>query len=88
MLDLLLETCLILSSSIARASPNFGVIGVGSASKLRDSTLSSLAVNIARLLDSFRISTRTLSRLNRNRLLSLYTPRMFLFVKAFSLAEL
>jgi len=83
----LLGISLIILSSDARDSDNTGVTGISIDSYYRDSTLL-LALRIVSLAGSFSISARTLSGLNGNKPLPLYTARIFFFVSAVSLAGL
>jgi hypothetical protein len=80
---------LILLISDVRASPDTGVVGVGSASYLgRDSNLSSSAFEILSSVGGFRTCARTLSGLNGNKPLPLYAAIMFLLVSELTLAGL
>jgi hypothetical protein len=88
LLALLLRIDLILLSSDIRASPDTGVVGVGSASyPRRDLNLSLLAFEILSLVGGFRTCARTLLELNRNKPLPLYAI-MFLLVSELTLAGL
>ena len=82
---------IILSSDVS-PSDDTGVVGVGNAAYgRRDSTLSrafGIVTDKLAGFGGFNVSARTLSGLNRNKPLPLYTARIFLFMSALSLAEL
>ena len=80
---------MILLSSDVRASPDTGIVGVGSASYPgRDSNLSSSAFEILSSVGGFGTCARTLSGLNGNKPLPFYATTMFLLVSEFTLAGL